>query len=204
MPTGYTAKLYDGEQVTFPDFVMQCARAFGALIDMRDEPMDAPVPEEFEPSPFYREQHEAAKARIAEVSAWDDATADQQAQAAYDREVAEVAEHDAKARERKACYGAMLAQVQAWQPPTPDHAGLKDFMTDQLEKSIDIDAKEWREYSFWDAPERLSGTAYRQRELESARADATRAVKHMDEETERARRRTEWVRALRASLTSER
>ena len=38
MPTGYTLDLYNGKDITFEEFVLKCARAFGALIDMRDEP----------------------------------------------------------------------------------------------------------------------------------------------------------------------
>ena len=44
MPTGYTYDLYDGKDIEFPDFVMKCARAFGALIEIRDDPMDAAIP----------------------------------------------------------------------------------------------------------------------------------------------------------------
>jgi hypothetical protein len=61
----------------------------------------------------------------------------------------------------------MLAQVQDWQPPTPDHENLKSFMQSQIEESIrfdcgiartevelgralatqeqEIDAKQWRD-----------------------------------------------------------
>ena len=52
MPTGYTAELMEkGEP--FNRFVMRCARAFGALIDLRDAQMDAPIPEKFEPSDYH-------------------------------------------------------------------------------------------------------------------------------------------------------
>jgi hypothetical protein len=60
MPTGYTAKLYDGDQ-KFQDFAMECARAFGALIEMRDEPMNAKIPETFEPSEHHVNGLERAK-----------------------------------------------------------------------------------------------------------------------------------------------
>ena len=36
MPTGYTDKIKDG--ITFKEYAMGCARAFGALITMRDNP----------------------------------------------------------------------------------------------------------------------------------------------------------------------
>ena len=32
-------------------------------------------------------------------------------------------------------YETMLAEVEAWQPPTPDHEELKRFMADQLRES---------------------------------------------------------------------
>jgi hypothetical protein len=51
MPTGYTAPIADG--MTFEQFALGCARAFGALVTMRDEPSDAPIPERLEPdTPF--------------------------------------------------------------------------------------------------------------------------------------------------------
>jgi len=50
MPTGYTLDLYDGKNITFKEFVMKCAGAFGALISMKDESLDAPIPEHLEPS----------------------------------------------------------------------------------------------------------------------------------------------------------
>ena len=36
MPTGYTHELHEGEEISFEKFVMSCARAFGALVLMRD------------------------------------------------------------------------------------------------------------------------------------------------------------------------
>ena len=52
MPTGYTATLMEKGQ-TFQEFIMGCARAFGALIEMRDSPNDAPIPDKFEPSDYH-------------------------------------------------------------------------------------------------------------------------------------------------------
>lgn len=43
MPTGYTADLME-KGMEFKPFVLQCARAFGALITMRDDSLDAPSP----------------------------------------------------------------------------------------------------------------------------------------------------------------
>lgn len=40
MPTGYTDAIKDG--ISFNQFILSCARAFGALITMRDEPSSVP------------------------------------------------------------------------------------------------------------------------------------------------------------------
>lgn len=37
MPTGYTSKLYEGEEQTFEEFLLTCARAF-SHIELRDNP----------------------------------------------------------------------------------------------------------------------------------------------------------------------
>ena len=83
MPTGYTLDLYDVKDITFEEFALRCARAFGALISMRDEPIDAPIPERFEPSDYHLKELEKAKKRLKEVKKWNEETAEQEAVRAY-------------------------------------------------------------------------------------------------------------------------
>ena len=54
MPTGYTSKIKD--DITFEQYAMGCARAFDALIDMRDEASDALIPEELTPSNYHEQK----------------------------------------------------------------------------------------------------------------------------------------------------
>ena len=35
----------------------------------------------------------------------------------------------------------ILKDVQKWHPPTTEHKGIKDFMIDQIEKTIDSDCE---------------------------------------------------------------
>ena len=67
MPTGYTAAIKDG--ISFNEYALSCARAFGALIMMRDEPADAPIPDEFKPSDYHFKKIEEAKAELARLRA---------------------------------------------------------------------------------------------------------------------------------------
>ena len=194
MPTGYTADLYEGKEVTFEEFVMKCARAFGALITMRDEPLDAPIPEEFQPSDWHLKELEEARQRLAEIQSWDEEQAEQEAKKAYQEAVRrrnEVIARNIQIRQR---YEKMLVQVQAWIPPTPDHRGLKNFMIDQLKKSIEFDCS-----YVPDEPEQLSGAEYKQQQIAKVQRDIEYHTKEYEEEVKRVQE-NEWLRALRESL----
>jgi hypothetical protein len=65
MPTGYTAPIADG--MTFEQYALGCARAFGALVTMRDEPSDAPIPEKLEPDTYYQRSLEASQLELDRV-----------------------------------------------------------------------------------------------------------------------------------------
>lgn len=194
MPTGYTAALYEGEDQTFEEFVLRCARAMGAAIMQRDSG-PGPIADEYQPSTYHAEALKKAAARLTAVDGWDDDEATAEAAVAY---------HDAKRRDdesrattrlREARYQAMLLKVKAWPPPTPEHEGLKRFMAEQLTESIDFDCR-----GNWPAPVRLDGAAYREQERDRALRDIEYNARHQAEEEERTRERNAWVRALRGSL----
>lgn len=197
MATGYTSDLYEGKDIAFPDFVMNCARAFNALIEMRDDPMDATIPYEFEASRYHTEQLKKAEADVARIKAWDDTEADSQSQLAYDRAQREYEESLANKAALRERYEAMLAQVKAWTPPTSEHQGLKDFMLKQLEGSIEHDCST----DYLNVPEHLTGSTYKEQQLHSARWHVSFHTEHREYSKKRAEERTNWVAALRKSLT---
>lgn len=59
MPTGYTSPLYEGKEISFEQFALRCARNFGALVMMREEPLDTPIPEKFNPCEYCKREYEA-------------------------------------------------------------------------------------------------------------------------------------------------
>lgn len=200
MPTGYTADIYEGKEVSFPDFVMDCARAFGALITMRDDPRDAPIPDEFQPNDYHLREHETALRNLAEAKAWTEDQATEYAEVAYVEAHGAWVEHQLTAKERGERYEAMLAQVQAWEPPTPDHQGLKDFMVEQLESSIKHDADLTDLERWYPEPRQHTGPEWRQDRIAKAERDIEYHAAEWLKEVERAQQRTEWVWALRHSL----
>jgi hypothetical protein len=196
MPTGYTSDLYDGKQQTFEEFAMQCARAFGALVEMREDPPDAPIPDEFKPSDYRVKALATARADLAGVEAWTLEEAQAASEASYKQALARYAEGLDEAGARRERYEDMLAKVEAWEPPTPDHQGLKDFMAQQLRESIDFDCNT----DYYQQPEKLSGADFKAQAVEAAKRQVEYHETELAKERERADQRTAWVRALRGSF----
>lgn len=196
MPTGYTADIKDG--IDFRTYAMNCARAFGACVMLRDEPGGGDrIPETFEPSDYHLKAVEKARGELAALEAMTPAECERAAEKAWDdAETSRLMRLEDYRKQRRA-YEAMLAKVKAWEPPTPDHAGLHEFMRTQIEQSIDVDCNE----SDCSTPVvRLTSEAWAAAE----RARCLRNVQYHEKkhagEVSCAATRTEWVRALRAAL----
>jgi hypothetical protein len=197
MPTGYTADVQSGKVTEFCDFALQCARNFGALILMRDEPHGAPIPEEFKPSTYNQTEAEEAEAEITRLRALDA----NGVQAAYDAELMDLCrQHEryrSERREQKQRYEAMLEKVRAWQPPSFEHHGMKKFMLEQLQSSIEWDCSDTYESP---PPKREDASVWLARTISRLYASIERNRKSQLEENERTAKRNEWVRQLRESL----
>lgn len=133
MPTGYTAKLMDEGQ-DFRAFVLTCARAMGACIMQRDDPMSDP-PKKETASDYHTKRLAEAKATLATLKAM---TSEQRAAhgaGLRDAATKSAREYLATAVAQNERLDAMAAQVSAWTPPTDEHKGLRDFMLEQIKIS---------------------------------------------------------------------
>lgn len=194
MPTGYTADVVDGKVTEFRDFALQCARAFGALIMMRDEPFSAKIPDEIaQDTSYYDGRIADVEDTLAELQDMTDAEATAAAQAAYDKAVAYREEYLRKQIIEENRINAMLAKVHAWKPPTPDHAEMKSFMTQQLTISLPGDYMP-------SVPPLLDGPTWRGEEIKRAAKDLAYYRTELAKEIERANGRNGWLKALRGSL----
>lgn len=195
MPTGYTSGIYQGEKkISFRDFALGCARAFGALIVMRDEPGEAPIPDEFKPGDYHEKALKIAEESLERISKWAVPDADVEADLAYKSNCEQWDKAKEKQDALRARYEEMLAHVAAWDPPTPDHRELKNFMREQLETSIKHDC------SMYERPEREGGLEYRAKMIKSAEWSVKYQKEELQKEIDRCRERTEWVQALKKSL----
>lgn len=195
MPTGYTHGVQTGAITKFDDFAWQCARAFGALVLLRDD-MDAPIPEEFQPSDYHAKAIEAARAELVRLEAMTPEDANAEARRLYEQSAREYEGRvERKAAERHR-YEAMLDKVRAWVPPSSDHVGMKDFMIKQLVESIDFDCN-----GTYDGRMKFqTGDEWRASAIKEARRSVEYHAAEHAKEVERTESRNRWIKQLRESL----
>ena len=196
MPTGYTDKIKDG--ITFQQFAMNCARAFGACVMMRDDPSDKPIPDKFEPSEWHKKEISKACQELEKVSKMSVLDAEKMALIEFAGECKRQAEAISKDRKLMGQYKDMLRQVKQYQAPTPDHTEFKEFMVSQIEGSIKFDGVE--DYYIECPLKKLTGEEWLAKKKQEAQRDIDYHTKENNAEIDRANSRSEWVRALRDSL----
>ena len=199
MATGYTADIEKG--ISFEKFVMQCARAFGALVMMRDDPMDAEVPKEFKPQPYYIKRLKEAEEQEEKISKMTIKEATAEAKKEHDKEKIRCEERIKEIGELKAKYKAMLKKVHEWMVPSAEHAELKIFMIQQIQTSIDGDCSETLVSMYKkDMKECLTGDQWKKSRLIDIMKDKAYYTNEYAKELERCNSRTDWVKKLRESL----
>jgi hypothetical protein len=202
MPTGYTSKIADG--IDFKTFALDCARAFGACIMLRDEPGGGDkIPQKFEPDPYYLKILNDKKY---ELENFDSKYTDEYCIRMIEMEHRERFEsnniHNKKSAELEKKYRDMLASVNNWNPPTADHVGLKNFMIQQITDSIKWDCHYYAEdeKAVFKKPKKKDIKQWRQGKLNSIQRDVRYYEDRYNKECERLRKNNEWIADLRKSL----
>lgn len=199
MPSGFTEKIAKG--ITFEEFAMICARGMGACISMRDDPLDKPIPDEFKPSPYYKEHIAKHEKELVALEKMSRAKADLKAEEEYEKEVESRDEIFREKTDLKKKYDKMLVKVKAWKPPTPDHRELKEFMIRQIEGSIGFDTWSDEELDrYYPVPVRLSGEQWKDKTRNKIMHDINYYKKEYREDCERVAYRNKWIKELRESL----
>lgn len=197
MSTGYTSDIAKG--ISFNEFILGCARAFGACVTMRDSPNDEEIPDEFKPTDYHIKKLTETQAEKEIFKTITHKEADNKAKVEYDEKLAYNKEQIDKHIKLKIKYKAMLKEARKWNPPTPDHQGLKDFMIQQLTSSIDHDCST----EYYEKPvELLDGNSWLLKELQRINRDIEYHGKENQKELERVDGRNKWVKQLRESLNA--
>jgi hypothetical protein len=196
MPTGYTAAIAD--DISFDEFVMNCSRAMGALVMMRDEPSGAKIPEKFEPSDYHVKKIKEINNELLQVENISIEDAENEAELLFRSAIKSKNDGILKSKKLRVKYEKMLLKVENWVPPTPDHKGMKDFMSKQIKDSIDFDCNE--SYYSDQVVIKISGPKWKQQKIASLNKDLAYHIKENESEIQRTKERNDWLKALRDSL----
>lgn len=197
MPTGYTEAIKDG--ISFKQYALSCARAFGALVMMRDEPADEPIPDEFKPSDY----HVKALAESEEKLRVFQSLSEEDCQQEMEKERLKLIDSARKQiyenNDLLQKYNAMLRKAKAYCPPSPDHVEFKKFMIDQIEQSIKFDCSgNYYTNELKKLPANVG--EWKKSKIDKLMWDISYHTKENEEEINRTNSRNIWIKKLRESL----
>lgn len=199
MPTGYTAIIEDKKDVTFRDYILGCARAFGACISMRDEPMDRPLPKELKVDPYHIKELEKQHQEFRVLNNYTEKQLEKKASNEFNREVRKLKQGHTEAIEKESRYAKILEEVEAWLPPTKDHNELKNFMRQQIQTSTEYVHTDYYQKELLEL-KILTGKQWFTKELARINKDIKYHNKEYKEEEARIKNRSDWLKALWKSL----
>jgi hypothetical protein len=198
MPTGYTAKLLE-KDLSFPEFATLCSRAFGALVELREDALDTKIPDKLPLSTYYRDELSRAEKELKEFK-------EASVEVLRSRFLAEkkvylkdsISSKTKKEAENKK-FEKMLEKVQKWEVPSTDHSNLKKFMIEQLEISISkLDFYEKMISSY----KSVTFSGWKKSKLEYLHREIKYCSEQWEDEQKRNKERNEWIRLLKESLNS--
>jgi hypothetical protein len=204
MPTGYTAGILDGKITTFSQFAKQCMRAFGATIHMRDDDMDAEYVKRT-PSEYHIKEIEKAKQLLRDAETLSDETIIANKRAELEENKKYHIERIEKAKIAAKSLNAILKDVMAWQPPTSEHTGIKNFMIEQIQTTIDHDgSSDYNEDQLSKIEVELltlNAKSIREGMIAKAKKDFKYHTKEYNEDVKRCEKSNQWVTDLIDSLS---
>ena len=138
MPSYYTADICNEKDISFQEFALKCARAFGAFVHMRDEPLNTtlsrPTLSDYHTNEIKNIENEFAlflkssteqRKKMFEIEM-------KKEEAYYLREIE-------KEKQIKNKYLALINDVKAYKPQSKELKEFKNFMFDQLIDSMKYD-----------------------------------------------------------------
>jgi hypothetical protein len=203
MPTGYTAGILDGKITTFPQFAKKCMRAFGATIHMRDDAMDAEFKERT-PSEYHLKNIEQSKLSLKAAQSF----SDELIISNKIKELEDSKQYHLKSIEKvKSDFvklNSILKDVNAWNPPTSEHTGIKDFMADQISQTINLDCKtKYHDEALASIELKLltiNANSIREEMIAKAKKNFEYHTKEYNADVERCQKSNQWVTDLLGSL----
>ncbi len=196
MPTGYTSDIAKG--ITFEQYALNCARAFGACVEMRDEASDAPIPDEFKASNYHSEKLTEANKQLAEVKKMTVAQCAKAVKIGREEHIKRYNKQVDEAHSLLQKYQDMLEKVESFAPPSIEHIEYKTFLATQIQDSIKWDCN--IEHFTKPTDTLLKPEEWRKKQIAKCLSDIEYHAKEQKAENDRAAKRTLWIKQLRAAI----
>lgn len=194
MPTGYTAKVQNGEITDPKEYILNCARNFGALIHMRDS--DSCEIEKRKVDNYYLERMESSIKDYQDFIKLSDDEIEKRINKEYDEAVLRQEKGLNSFYEHEKRYQDMIEKVSEWVAPTGDHVQLKDFAINQLKTSLEYDCSDYLRKSYLKKIEKQTIEEYKASMIQNYLEDIEYNSKHYKEELERVKEVNKWIDEL--------
>ena len=196
MPTGYTTGVADGTITDFTEYALQCARAFGACITLRDESISSDIPH-FEVNNYYKIKLSEARRDLATFLAMDESQQQKLYMEEYKNNIEVANKGIAEKQNQLQRYEKMLEMAKQFLPPSQDHINYANFLIDQLEESIKWDC----DTSYYEKlKEPIEFEVWQSKKIKDLNWNIQYNEKSHKEEIERIESRNRWISQLKESL----
>ena len=200
MPTGYTAGVMDGTITEFKDYAFQCARAFGALVMQRDDPLTPNIPV-LKVDDYYSAAVREAEEEVKQISSMTSKQIETEFLKSKARDIkyhTKGIKDQEKTRER---YLKMLEEAKKFVAPTDEHVSYRDFLISQLEESLNWDCRSnYHQEQLAKTKRKKSAKSWHREGLAEAKYRLKYAKKSLKEEIERVKSRNDWLSQLKKAV----
>lgn len=203
MPTGYTAGIIDGTTKDFKAYAKDCMRNFGACIHMRDSKFS----DEWKPdtvSDYHPKEIVRLEKEQRELAAMTDADLLALRKKQLNRDIRYHKKGIQKQAETESILNKFLVQSKAFEAPTAEHTGIRDFMIKQIEDTIDFDCRSTYHadnvLKAQDELKSLDVVKIRSDKQEAIQKDLAYHKEHLEQDKKRVAGRNKWVTDFLASL----
>lgn len=194
MSTGYTYFLINGEEKSFYEFALTCARAFGACVTLRDEPMGIEIPE-FKPSKYHIEHLEKAQEELKKLRDMTQEEIQKAVDDDFEKTKESIKKRNEETKEIARRYKTMLSKIEGWVPPTSEHEGIKKFMLKQVKDSLSFDVSYENEEI-----EKMTLDEWYENRIKHILWNIDYHTKGYEEEIKRCNNANKWIKELKDSV----
>lgn len=203
MPTGYTYGIIEGKVKTFKEFAENCMRNFGACIHMRDDDSDKKYTPRI-PSDYHSKKLKEASIKLKKNAELSDKEIIKQEKKKLNDDKKHYLEEIEKTKKTAAILESFLSKAKSYKAPTKEHEGIRDFMIQQLESTIDHDG----DHSYYTEQLQeiktniysINADVIRCEAIKNINDDMNYHLKHHKEEIKRCADSNKWVEVFIESL----